>query len=179
MSAENMAEKVLSWSNINDKDFFEILNKYNNKEEKENQSYLEKVLNIEREVENPRKDISNMSSVKSNIFYMFDELFEKEEMDFVCDKNILEKIKIILNDDINYKEDTKLEDWMSFMKQEYAKLKEDLVSKNNENQNIKFGELMMIMRKLITKREKTPNLYFIFQVLGKKKVLNRIENLNN
>ncbi len=160
MSSKDIAEKVLSWSKINDKDFYNIISK--------DIPYLEKVLNIERETENPRKDIYNLSCVKSNVFYMFEDLFEDEKVDFVCDEKILEKIKSILNNDINYKEDTILEDWMIFMKEEYAKIKEEF-------NNIKFGEMMMIMRRLITKREKTPNLYFIFQTLGKEEILRRFK----
>ncbi len=163
MSSKEISEKVLAWSKINDVDFYNIISK--------DIPFLEKVLNIERNTENPRKDIYNLSSVKYNIFYMFDHLFESDETIVGCDENILEKIKAILSDDINYKEDTKLEDWMVFMKEEYAKLKAEDVS----FENIKFGEIMMIMRKLVTKREKTPNLYFIFKALGKDKVLERVK----
>ena len=51
-----------------------LINKY--------KDYTINVLNIEREVERPRKDIESFSAVKREIGYMYDELFFNEEKTF-------------------------------------------------------------------------------------------------
>lgn len=45
---------------------------------------------------------------------------------------------------------------------------------NKEDNAIKFGEMMMLLRKSVTGKEKTPNMYYIFDVLGRDKVLERL-----
>jgi hypothetical protein len=63
---------------------------------------------------------------------------------------------------------TTLDEWVNLMKSKFENFKV-------QNTDVKFGEFMMIVRRLITLRSKTPNLYYIFRVLGKDKIQERVK----
>ncbi len=157
MSAKDVSEKILNWSKINDIEFFNIISKDKN--------YLEKVLNIERAGETKRKDIYNWSVAKSNIFYMWDELYVSGDIE-ESKKEILSEIEKNINEDKYFDMSIDIPEWIRCFKE---------ICINNEILNkYKFGEIMMVLRQKITGLEKTPNLYFIFNVLGKDRVLYRL-----
>ena len=166
MSFVDIAQKVLTWSKTNDIDFYNVISK--------DVLFLERVLNIERNTENPRKDIYKWSVAKENIFYFFDELFEAEKM---IGENLTDEEKDVIKVFANKIEEKgwddcmiSLEVWMNKMKEIHT----EIISENEKYKDKKFGAIMMLLRKSITKREKTPNLYFIFQALGKNTVLSRL-----
>jgi glutamyl-tRNA synthetase len=158
MSASEVTQRFLSWANIYDKDFFEIVNKDKN--------YLEKVFNIEREGETKRKDIYAWSAAKSNIFYMWDELYVPGNVE-ESKLEILSEISKSINEDKYFDMSIDIPEWIKCFK--------EICANNEILSKYKFGEIMMILRKKITGLEKTPNLYFIFNVLGRERVLLRLK----
>lgn len=158
MSAKDVSDKILNWSKINDIEFFDIISKDKN--------YLEKVLDIERSGETKRKDIYAWSIAKENIFYMWDELYISGDIE-ESKKEILTEIAKNINEDKYFDMSIDIPEWIRCFKE---------ICINNETlSKYKFGEIMMIIRKKITSIEKTPNLYFIFNVLGKERVLARLK----
>lgn len=169
MSSGEVAQHILNWSILYDKDFYNIIAKQVN--------YLEEVLNIERGTENARKDIKKWSDAKANIYYFFDELYkeskEQEFVEFVNTKKVsdnFKNIKInlveILKDDKFYNDTLTLDEWI----EEFKKIAKD-------NGYEKFGDFMMDLRLSITNEKRTPNMYYLFKVLGKDRVFARIKEL--
>ena len=159
MDANEVTQNILNWSMVYDTQLYKTISKQIN--------YLEQVLNIERGTENARKDIKKWSDARDNIFYFFDELFDDYNTNEKVTPNFLElktKLAQILNDDKYFDNSLTLEDWIL-----------DLKQISNSLEYKKFSEFMMDIRIAITKKTKTPNMYYMFDVLGKEKVLERLE----
>ncbi|MBR6133245.1 MAG: glutamate--tRNA ligase [Bacilli bacterium] len=162
------------WSKEYDKDFNSLINKY--------KDYTISVLNIEREQKKPRKDYASLSEIKNQIWYMFDELFVNPEYHFderFSNDDIKEVLNTYFNDyyDSNDDKDT----WFNKMKEMSEKLgycsdmklyKED-PSKYKGN----VADVSNIIRVGVTTLTTTPDLYVILQLLGKDRILNRINNI--
>ena len=212
MSAKEVSEKVLDYTKKYNVGLFELINNFenkNNNKKESGESYLEKILNIEREVEQKRKDIAKWSDVREQIFYFYDELFEerkrelenKKEINNLEEENNSSEIKIVNNNLLEQEKNkkiaklfakkleeigfekcmTSLEVWMEKMKMiysdDFAENEEFKVEDKTGNKSaVKFGQVMMTVRKSLTTKEKTPNLYYVFEVLGKERVISRLTN---
>ena len=71
-TAEKIYNETLEWAKNYDEELKRLLENH--------QEYSLKVLNIERGNAKPRKDISKWSEVKEIISYMYDEVFENNNM---------------------------------------------------------------------------------------------------
>lgn len=74
LSAIEVYDNLLKWSEEFDKPFAELIAKY--------KQYTIDILNIEREQKKPRKDFSCYSEIKSYIWYMYNELFNNFEYEW-------------------------------------------------------------------------------------------------
>ncbi len=168
MSAEEVSEQFLIWAEQYDLELFEMIMKI----KKVDTNYLEQILNIERETEIKRKDIFKWSDVRDQIFYFYDELFEAYKAENIFtdqQKDLLNYFSKRLEQE-NFKEFMQsLDGWIGKMKMMHAEY--SLETKND----LKFSDFMMTLRKQITKKEKTPNLYYIFEVLGKESIIKRLK----
>jgi glutamyl-tRNA synthetase len=146
-----------------------------------NKEYTMKILNIERNVEKPRKDFAKWSDLKDNIVYFFDDFFESnmsdnsnypDNMNILDVSEILEKYLSIYNhyDDKNT--------WFGKIKtlsaelgyaRDYKTYKKDPV---NYKSNI--ADVACVLRVAVTSKKNTPDLYEIMQVMGKERVLKRL-----
>ena len=151
-TASVVADDLLEWSSKYDKEFYNVINK--------DRKYLEQVLNIERQTENPRKDIVRYGVAREQIGYFFDELYQSVSVDTQLKQKMLE----VLSSDEWYDQSLSLDDWLLKIKQVAANIAPD----------IKFGAFMMELRKAITGKERTPNMYYLFEVLGKERILKRL-----
>ena len=110
LTAREVYDDTLKWASEFDKDFYEILTKY--------KDYSINIFNIEREQKKPRKDYEAYSSIKSQVWYMYDELFNnKLEYDFdkISDSK---EIKNILNEYIKlYDENDDKDTWFNKIKE--------------------------------------------------------------
>ena len=173
MSAKEVYSDLYNWSKKYDKEFFDLISKY--------EEYTTNILNIEREQKKPRKDYENYKAIKPQIWYMYDELFEKEEKEYdflnIKDK---EEIKLILNTYINkyYSDDDDKDTWFNKVKE----LSEELGYASNmkeykENPN-KFkgnvADVSTVIRVAVTTSSMTPDLYEILKLLGKERIKKRI-----
>ncbi len=174
LKAVEVFDMLDEWSKEYDKDFNDLINKY--------KDYTISVLNIEREQKKPRKDYASLSEIKNQIWYMFDELFVNPEYHFderFSNDDIKEVLNTYFNDyyDSNDDKDT----WFNKMKEMSEKLgycsdmklyKED-PSKYKGN----VADVSNIIRVGVTTLTTTPDLYVILQLLGKDRILNRINNI--
>ena len=174
-SGEEVYEETLSWALKHDKEYAEEL--LANKED------MIQFLSIEKDGPRPRKDISKYSEVKEEFSYAIDSMFYKEnysknESDKDYDVSlILDYINHYLNLDVDN------EEWFNGVK-EFADKNGYATSpkeyKNNpDNYKGHVGDICEAIRVMITGRLKSPDLFSIMKILGKERILNRIEFYKN
>ena len=169
--AEDVYAETLAWALKHDVEYSEIL--IHNKDD------MIKFLNIEKDGDRPRKDIAKYSDVKEEFSYAIDSLFEKENYS----KNESEKVydtDLILDYVNNYLDlDVTNEEWFNKVKEfasnnGYAASPKDY--KNNpENYKGHVGDICEAIRVMITGRLKSPDLFSIMKILGKDRIIKRIE----
>lgn len=169
LKAEEVFNLVDVWSRTYDKEFNELINKY--------KDYTINVLNIEREVERPRKDIESFSAVKREIGYMYDELFFNEEKDFER-KDFYSKELLEYYIDNVYDEDDDKQTWFNKIKEMCPKFgfasETKEYKKNPENYKGSVAHACEVIRVSVTNRTMTPDLYEILKLLGKDRIKERI-----
>lgn len=144
----------------------------------ENKDDMIKFLSIEKDGERPRKDIAKYSDVKEEFSYAIDKLFIEEnykklDNDKVYDIDLAVKYLDVL--DLN---DTN-EEWFSKIK-EFA-VNNGYAASPKEYKNNKdvykghVGDVCEALRVMITGRTKSPDLFSIMKILGKKRIADRIE----
>lgn len=176
LSAKEVYDNTLNWARIYDKEFASLLEKY--------ESYSTSIFNIEREQKKPRKDYDAYSNIKSQIWYMYDELFTNLNYDF-GKINEKEEIIKILNDYIDnyYNEDDDKDIWFNKIKDLATKygycadMKE--YKQNPDNYKGNVADVATLIRVSMTTSQTTPDLYQILKLLGKNKIKQRIDMINN
>ena len=169
MNAETVYKYTAEWACGYDKDFYELLIK--------DPAHSTAILNVDRDTPKPRKDIACWSEVKDYISYYFDELFENT---FEMPENITaDMAKEILEAYIKaYNENDTKDEWFQRMKDLCEPLgytpnvKE--YKKNPEMFKGHVGDVSTVVRVAVTGRRNTPDLYSIMSLLGKEKVMERL-----
>ena len=172
MTAQDLYEEYLTWAKKYDEHVYNLINKY--KEDTIN------FLNIERETKKPRKDYENYSSIFPKIWYLYEEEWNRElSYDFgkITDKFEISKImREYLNN--YYSELDNEEEWFNKIKELCEKLgyasnmKE--YKENPDNYKGNVADFTTVIRVVLTTSSMTPNLYDIMKLLGKDKMLKRL-----
>ena len=173
LTKEEVYNNALEYSKIYDEELYNLLIKY--------PDYSKGIFNIEREQKKPRKDYSKYSDIKNQIWYMYDELFDKKEKVYdyqnIKDK---EEIKLILNTYINkYDDSDDKEMWFNKIKElcdslGYASnMKEYKENPDNFKGNV--ADISTVLRVSLTTSSMTPDLYEIMKLLGKDKIKDRFD----
>ena len=171
LKASEVYEKALAWAKEFDTEFATILEKY--------KDYSISILNIEREQKKPRKDFESFSSIKSNIWYMYDEYFNNDvtyNFGKITDK---EEVKTILKTYIEkyYDAADDKDTWFHKIKE----LTEELgycadMKAYKENPDMYKGsvaDISTVIRVAATTSSMTPDLYEILKLLGKDRIISR------
>ena len=169
LKATKVYEGALEYTREYDAEFNELLTKY--------KEYSINVLNIEKEVTRPRKDISAYSDVRNYTWYMFDELYFKEAK-FELDKEY--NIDLLKDYFDNYfDESDSKDDWFNKIKELAPKYNYASETKAYKQEPEKYvghiGDVCEAIRVAITSLKATPDLYEILKLLGKERALKRIE----
>ena len=171
MSAEEVYDGLKKYADQFDPEFAQIIE--NHKE------YTINILNIEREIEKPRKDYASYSDIKPNIYYMYNELFTNDTYEWgrITDT---EEIKNVLNAYINkyYNVEDDKDTWFNKMKE----LSEELgyasnmkeYKQNPDNFKGNVADVSTIIRVALTTKSRTPDLYEIMRLLGVDEIKRRI-----
>jgi glutamyl-tRNA synthetase len=181
MSGDVVSQKMISWAEINDIEFAKIA--------KNNFEYFKQILSIEREVENPRKDIVNWSQGVSFVNYFFEEYFDSKKAKEILvadlvDENrlstVLKDLIQTLSDDSYYTEPS-LDVWVENIKKLANMLGFAVDRKAYKEAPDKFkGDFALFMKTIrvgVTGRDKTPNLFYVLKVLGKDRVISRLKQI--
>ena len=169
MNAETVYNYTAEWAKEYDADFYALISK--------DPAHSTAILNVDRDTPKPRKDIACWSEVKDYISYYFDEIFDNnlempENITADMAKEILEAYIAVYNEN-----DTK-DEWFQRMKDICEPLgytpnvKE--FKKNPEAFKGHVGDISTVIRVAVTGRRNTPDLYSIMSLLGKDKVMERL-----
>jgi len=171
LKAEDVYENVLNWSKEYDNELYEILDKY--------KEYTINLFSIERYQKKPRKDFESWSTVKNNIWYMYDEFFNEVNYDFQK-INSKEEIKNILELYINkyYNELDDKDTWFNKIKElcdelGYASNMKDY-KENPDNYKGNIADVSTVIRVALTSSSMTPDLYELMKLLGTTRIKERI-----
>lgn len=169
MTADEVYERTLKWASKYDKEYYEFLN--------DNKQLALGVINLDRGGKKPRKDIAKWDEVRDYFSYMFDSLYVKN---FALPENIhTADAEALIKDYISvYSDEDDKDAW-------FQKIKE-LCEPHGFTPNVKeykqnpegfkghVGDVSTVIRVAVTGRTNTPDLYTIMKLLGKEKVLSRL-----
>ena len=172
MTKEELLERSLNWANKFDEELKELIEK--------DKEYYMNIINIERCQKKPRKDYETYSDIKNYIWYMYDELFIKEDKTYEFNGIDIEEIRNVLKTyfdkyyDASFDKDT----WFNKMKEAAeemgycANMKEYKLNPDNYKGSI--ADFSMIIRVALTTKTTTPDLYEIMKLLGTDRIKERI-----
>ena len=172
LKANEVYDRVVNWSKEYDQEFYQLLTKY--------KEYSISIFNIEREQKKPRKDYENYSSVKSQIWYMFDELFDTSDYEYgsIQEKEEINRILDTYMEKYYHEEDDK-ETWFNQIKLMcddlgYASNMKEY-KENPEKFKGNVADVSTVIRVSLTTKTMTPDLYEIMKLLGKDRVIERLK----
>ena len=172
MTKEELLERSLNWANKFDEELKELIEK--------DKEYYMNIINIERCQKKPRKDYETYSDIKNYIWYMYDELFTKEDKTYEFNGIDIEEVRNVLKTyfdkyyDASFDKDT----WFNKMKEAAeemgycANMKEYKLNPDNYKGSI--ADFSMIIRVALTTKTTTPDLYEIMKLLGTDRIKERI-----
>ena len=178
LKAVEVYDNLLEWTKEFDLEFYDLLVKY--------KDFSIGVFNIEREQKKPRKDYSCYSDIKNQVWYMYDELFDKQdkeyEFDTIKDKDEIKKI-LSLYLDKHYDTNDNESEWFDKLKDlaeslGYAREVKDY-KENPDNYKGHVGDIAMVLRVALTSKAQTPNLYQMIKLFGKERLEQRLRNFIN
>lgn len=170
-SAEDVYNETHAWALKHDSEFAKVL--------EDNKSDMIKFFNIEKDGDRPRKDISKYSDVKEEFSYAVDEYFKNEKYSkYDGDKTydtqlVLDYVNNCLDLSVSN------EEWFNGIKEfasnnGYASSPKDY-KKEPDKYKGHVGDICEAIRVMITGRTKSPDLYSIMKILGKEKIIDRID----
>ena len=169
-SGKEVYEETITWAIKHDPEYAELL--------KDNKEDMIKFLSIEKDGPRPRKDISKYSDVKEEFSYAIDEYFKKEKYSkYDGDKTYdTELVLDYVNNHLDL--DVSNEDWFNGVRDfasnnGYASSPKDY-KKEPDKYKGHVGDICEAIRVMITGRTKSPDLYSIMKILGKDKIIERI-----
>lgn len=172
MKAEEVYDYYVEWSKKYDEEMYTLVTNHKD-------ATIE-MINIDRESAKPRKDFGKWNEVRAQIFYMYDELFNKETAENVeLPKNMtLEEAKRIIEmykEEYNFAAD-KMQ-WFEDLKVIATKLgytaDRKVYKANPEEFKGMVSDVAGAVRAAVTHRTNTPELHTIMQILGEDKVNER------
>ena len=174
LKASDIYNDACEYFNKYDKEFYDIFTK--------DKDYSINLLNIEREVKKPRKDIASYKDIKKEFNYMYDELFdsiESYEWQNITDIN---DIKEILNTYISmYDINDDKNEWFNKCKELCDKLgyASDMkeYKANPEKYKGNVADVTTVIRVALTKRAQTPDLYELLKLIGVDGTKSRFEKV--
>ena len=174
LKASDIYNDACEYFNKYDKEFYDIFTK--------DKDYSINLLNIEREVKKPRKDIASDKDIKKEFSYMYDELFdsiESYEWQNITDIN---DIKEILNTYISmYDINDDKNEWFNKCKELCDKLgyASDMkeYKANPEKYKGNVADVTTVIRVALTKKAQTPDLYELLKLIGVDGIKSRFEKV--
>ncbi|MBO4886981.1 MAG: glutamate--tRNA ligase [Firmicutes bacterium] len=173
MSAEEVYEKTVQWAEEYDPDFAALL--------KEDPDYSKAILSIGRGSKKPRKDFGRWSEVKAYVSFFFEPLFapKYEELPAHLPKELV--LRILSDYTKIYDPSLSQDEWFAQLKEicpSYG-MTADMKAYKAAPQEYtgSVGDLSMVLRIAVCGRSQAPDLYSVMQLLGKERVIHRLDQL--
>lgn len=165
-------EKLLSWAQQYDREFFEILNA--------DRDYAKRVFGIDRDGKKPRKDIYKWDMAKDYCSYFYDELYKPSfDLPEHIDRQDAVKILTLYKEVYDPSDDNSA--WFQKIKDICPEVGFAADTKeykaNPDNYKGNPADASTIIRVAVTGRQNTPNLTEIMACLGKERCLKRIDEM--
>lgn len=174
-SGEEVYYETLEFAKKYDEEYARLL--------EENKADMIKFLSIEKDGPRPRKDISKYSDVKEEFSYAIDSIFESENYSKLDSEKEYD-IDLVLDYINNYLDTTVTnEEWFNKVR-EFASINGYAASPKDYKKNPDIykghvGDICEAIRVMVTGRRQSPDLFSIMKILGKDRVLKRIELYKN
>ena len=170
MTAEEVYTLLSAWAKQFDEPFYALLSR--------DPEYAKAILAIGRGGKKPRKDLAVWSEAKAYMDFFFDELFQPDYSAYP--ENTLGDVRQILNEYAGVYDPTDdSAQWFERIKAladklGYASNMKDY-KKNPEAYRGSVADVSMVIRVAVTGRQNSPDMYDVMQVLGQKRVLERLQ----
>ena len=173
-SVDKIYSETAQWAKKFDPEFFALLDR--------DPDYAKEILSIGRGGKKPRKDFAVYADVRPYMDFFYDELFTP---DYTYPENLKkEDIEKVL--DIYpsvYDESKEQNEWFDDLKAIAEKLgfapEMKLYKQEPEKYGGHIGDVAMILRVAVTGRQQSPDTYCVMKILGKERVVGRIEKAKN
>lgn len=173
LSASELYEMILPYYEKYDKEFYQLLMTYPEK--------TKRILNVEREIKKPRKDFASFLDIKKETWYLYDELFYRNQFKKEPRKDWydLKLVKQYFNE--RYQESDDKETWYQKLKDfiaehGYAKSVKEY-NQNKEQYIGHVGSFCEMIRVVLFGRLETPDIYELLKILTKKGIEERLNLL--
>ena len=173
--AVDLKEEVKEWAKTYDIDFYNKIIS--------NEDFFVSILNIEREKEKPRKDYAKYSDIYPIISFFYDDVYSEIKLSELPWNPLMNKedIKAVLEDySLNMNLELSEEDWFNSIKELAVRHgfadNVKVWKKNKEAYKGHVGDVSEFLRICLSGKKNSPNLYNVFQILGKDKVREIIKN---
>ena len=169
LTAEEVYNNTLAWAQENDAEYAALLSA--------DPAYATSIFAIGRGGNKPRKDLTLWKDTKDYVSFFYDALFAPE---YTLPAAVSpEDAKIICEKFAQcYDAADEQTVWFDKMKQIAAELgyapETKLFKKNPEDYKGHVGDISMVLRVAVTGRQNSPDLYEVMKILGKEKVLARL-----
>ena len=172
LTASELFDRASNYYKVHDLDFYnELVSDYD---------YSINMLNIERNIKKPRKDISCYSDIKKYFWYFFDKYFNSMNSCKQYNNYDISLLKEYVN---FYKHSDDKDTWYSRLKSfSFDRGYSPSVKEYNSNPNLykgHIGNVCEMLRVALTSSLETPDIYEIMQVMGENRVLDRINSFVN
>ncbi len=174
LTKKEFTDQALEYASNYNKELYDLINR--------DRDYFESIVNIEREKENPRKDYTKFEDIVPFISFFYDDYFDNLTKEEFNPKYSKEEINKVLNAHMNNLGLEKTEEeWFNNLKSVMNPLGFAANKKEMREAPDKFkgtiGEASEIIRISLTGRKSSPNLYYVEQILGKEKIVNRFKKV--
>ncbi len=175
MKAEVLLPKVIAWAKEYDQELLAKIER--------DPVYFQKILNIEKDRPNPRKDYCKYSDISPLSAFFFDEDFAKITTNPLpfnekYDKEFLHSFLVSLADGMLFDVDEAT--WWNSVKEVAAKNGFAVVNKeykaNPSAYKGNVSDAAEILRIALTGSKQSPNLHEVIEILGKERVIARIRS---
>jgi glutamyl-tRNA synthetase len=144
-------------------------------------SYTQQILNIERESEQPRKDIAKWSDLGPEIGYFYDDVFKENVAEIPASLAgvSIHNFRPVIHDYIeSYGETDSRDQWFlefqAFSASHGFAPSAKIFKKDPDSYKGHVGDLAKVIRVLLTGRNKSPDLWEVMKIMGKERVIRRL-----